>query len=338
MEFRLCELAANVNGTIIGDQTHTIKRAASFDNASPSDITVADNKHLLTRLSCTDAGAVILSSNVSNCDKNLIVVENPKAAFAKIMMMLHPDKRENPTICPSAYRGSNLVLGHDVSIAPLAAIGNNVIIGARTSIGPHAVIGDNVIIGDDVKIQPNVTILEKCRIGNRVIIHAGSVIGSDGFGFAFDGKMYQKVPQLGIVQIDDDVEIGACNTIDRATFDKTWIKKGVKTDNLVHIGHNVTIGEYSIIVAQVGISGSVMVGKRVIIAGQAGISEHLTIGDNAIIGPQAGLAKSIASGQKVIGSPGIPHRLFFRIQKILKELPELKKRLLKLEKNNTLKL
>jgi len=194
------------------------------------------------------------------------------------------------------------------------------------------VIGDNVVIGNDVMIYPNVTVLDRCTIGNRVIIHAGTVIGSDGFGFAPDGKKYYKVPHTGIVRIDDDVEIGAGNTIDRATFGKTWIKSGVKTDNLVHIAHNVTVGENSVLVAQVAIGGSVSIGKNVILAGQAAIADHLILGDDVTVVGQSGVAKSVPSGETVSGSPAIPHRLWLRVQKILPRLPDLKKKLEDIEK------
>ena len=182
-----------------------------------------------------------------------------------------------------------------------------------------------------MEIFPNVTILERCRIGNRVTIQSGTVIGADGFGYTPDGSRYHKIPHLGIVQIDDDVEIGACNTIDRARFGRTWICRGVKTDNLVHVAHNVTVGEDTVLVAQVGISGSVTIGRHAILAGQAGVSGHLEIGDNAIIGPQAGIAKSISKGQIVSGSPEMPHRLWLRVQRIIPQLPEMKKKIAALE-------
>ena len=163
-------------------------------------------------------------------------------------------------------------------------------------------------------------------------IHAGSVIGSDGFGFAPEGQTYIKIPHAGIVQIDDDVEIGANNTIDRATFGKTWIQSGVKTDNLVHIAHNVTVGENSLLVGQVGISGSVNIGKNAILAGQAGIAGHLSVGNGAIVGPQAGVAKSVPDGETVSGSSAMPHRLWLRMQRILPKLPELAKKLSEVER------
>jgi len=217
-------------------------------------------------------------------------------------------------------------------VGPCAVIGDRVRCGRQAKIYAGVVIGPEVIIGDDVTIYPNVTIGERCRIGNRVIIHPGTVIGSDGFGFAPDGEGYTKIPHTGIVQIDDDVEIGANNTIDRGTFGKTWLKKGVKTDNLVQIAHNVTVGEHSVLVAQVGISGSTTLGRHAILAGQAGVSGHLRIGDNVTIGPQAGVAKSIESGRTMSGSPELPHRLWLKVSRINPRLPDLMKSLSKLEK------
>jgi UDP-3-O-[3-hydroxymyristoyl] glucosamine N-acyltransferase len=207
-----------------------------------------------------------------------------------------------------------------------------VVLGDNVQLHPGVVIGDDVVIGNDVLIYPNVSVLERCRIGNQVIIHAGTVIGSDGFGYASDGQIHHKIPQTGFVQIDDDVEIGACNTIDRATFGCTHIQKGVKTDNLVHIAHNVTVGEYTIIVARVVIGGSVSIGKRVLIAGGAAISDHVAIGDGAIIGPLAGIGKAVPDGHVVSGAPEMPHRQWLRMTRVLPQLPELKKKVLAIEK------
>ncbi|NJL59362.1 MAG: UDP-3-O-(3-hydroxymyristoyl)glucosamine N-acyltransferase, partial [Desulfobacteraceae bacterium] len=213
-----------------------------------------------------------------------------------------------------------------------AVIGSDVRIGDRVTIYPGVVIGDHVTIGNDITIYPNVSIYDHCIIGSRVIIHAGTVIGSDGFGFAPDGETYCKIPHRGMVQIDDDVEIGANNAIDRATFGKTWIQKGVKTDNLVHVAHNVVVGENTLLVAQVGISGSTSIGNHAILAGQAGVSGHLQIGNNVIIGPQAGIAKSVADGEIVSGSPEIPHKQWLRVQTIIPKLPEMKKQLNELQR------
>jgi len=337
MKISLKKIAEIVVGSFKGNSEKIITGIAPFNEASSDHITFADNKKLLKRIDDTNAGAVIVPSGFEESSKNILIVDNPRVSFAKIMALFHPPSRpdySNSTdgICSNTYIGNNFVCGEDVSIAPFVAIGNNVVLGKNVILHPNVVIEDDVVVGDDVLIYPNVTVLERCRIGNRVIIHAGSVIGSDGYGFAPDGDKYYKIPQTGIVQIDDDVEIGACNTIDRATFGKTWICRGVKTDNLVQIAHNVTVGENTLLVAQVAIAGSVVIGKHATIAGQAAISGHLTVGNNVTVGPTASVAKSVPNNQIVSGTPAMPHRLWLRVQRIIPMLPELSKKLSEIEK------
>jgi UDP-3-O-[3-hydroxymyristoyl] glucosamine N-acyltransferase len=327
MEITLASIADIVKGKIAGDGTQKIRGAASFEDAKGDEITFAGQSKFLKNIDATDAGAILVPQNFQASGKNIVQVDNPQIAFIKILNLFHPDLRPDSGISRDAYIGRAFLCGKDISIAPFSVIGDNVTFGHRVVLHPNVVIGNNVIIGNDVKIFPNVTILERCIIGNRVTIHAGSVIGSDGFGFAPEDKKYVKIPHTGIVQIDNDVEIGAGNTIDRATFGKTWIQSGVKTDNLVHIAHNVTVGENSLLVGQVGISGSVKIGKNAILAGQAGIAGHLSIGNNAIVGPQAGVAKSVPDGETVSGTSAMPHRLWLRVQRILPKLPELAKKL-----------
>ncbi len=228
--------------------------------------------------------------------------------------------------------GKNFVAGNGLSINAGVTIGNNVSLGDGVTILSGVVIGNNVKIGDDVKIFPNVVIWHDSVIGNRVIINSGSVIGSDGFGFVPNNGKHEKIPHTGNVRIDDDVEIGAINTIDKGTIGTTWIKRGTKTDNLIHIGHNVEVGEDTLIVAQAGIAGSTKVGNSVIIAGQAAISGHLTIGDNTIIGPRAGVVKSHPGGETISGFPELDHKQWLRVQNIKSKLPDLNKRIGDLEK------
>lgn len=332
MELTLAGIANIVKGEVKGDLDKRIRDVAPFDIASDEQITFAGSPKYLKRIAETGAGAVIVPRNFQTSVKNLIRVDNPQVAFAKVVEAFHPSIKPETGISSKAQIGPGFECGQDVSIAPFVVIGSNVSIGRNVILHANVFIGDNVVIGDNVEIHPNVTILERCKIGNRIVIHAGTVIGSDGFGFAPEGEKYYKVPQIGIVQIDDDVEIGALNAIDRATFGRTWIQRGVKTDNLVHIAHNVTVGENSILVAQVGISGSVTIGKHAVLAGQAGIAGHLNIGDNVIIGPQAGVAKSVPNGEVRSGSAAIPHRLWLRVQRVLPMLPELVKRLSEVEK------
>jgi UDP-3-O-[3-hydroxymyristoyl] glucosamine N-acyltransferase len=336
MEVSLAEIARIVDGEIKGDANKVVCGVAPFDHAAEDEITFAGSAKFLKKIDETNAGAVIVprsfKGDLPKDSIHLVVVNNPQVAFARILEIFRPSLKPEKGISSSAYIGQYFKCGKEVSIAPLVVIGENVTVGDRAVLHPHVVIGDNVVVGSDVEIYPNVTILDRCRLGSRITIHAGSVIGSDGFGFAPDGEGYYKIPQTGIVQIDDDVEIGAGNTIDRATLGKTWIKKGVKTDNLVHIAHNVTVGENTVIVAQVGIAGSTTIGRHVVLAGQAGISGHLTIGDHVTIGPKAGILQSVPNGEVVSGIPQMPHKLWLRVHSILARLPEFKKKILEMEK------
>jgi len=338
MKISIKEIAELTGGSIHGDSSKIICGAAPFENAKIDEITFAGSTGLLKNIDQTGAGAVIVPKKFKASEKELVLVDNPNVAFTKVLAFFYPSSnpgyftRKNKGISPDARIGDNLKCGIGTLIAPFVAIGKNVILGDRVILHPGVVIGDEVTIGDDVKIYPNVTIYDRSSIGKRVIIHAGSVIGSDGFGFAPDGIRYHKIIHTGLVKIEDDVEIGANNTIDRGTFGETLIKEGVKTDNMVHIAHNVVIGENSVIVAQVGISGSTTIGKNAILAGQAGLAGHLKIGDNVTIGPRAGIAKSVPDGSIVSGAPEMPHRLWLKVQNILPKLPELKKTLRNLEK------
>ena len=332
MGMSLAKIAEVVEGELEGDPAKNINGAAPFDSATQDDITFAGEAKFLKKINETCAGAVMVPRDFQGSFKNIIKVYNPHVAFARIMTLLYPPPKPKPGISSSTSIGKNFICGMDNSIAPFVVIGNNVIIGDRVILHSNVVVGDKVVIGDDVEIFPNVSILERCIVGNRVTIHAGTVIGSDGFGFASDGKTYYKIPHIGIVKIEDDVEIGAGNAIDRATFGKTLIKRGVKTDNLVHVAHNVTVGEDTILVAQVGIAGSATIGKHVVAAGQVAISGHITVGDNVTIGGKAGVTKSVPSGEIVSGMPEMPHKLWLRVQRVIPRLPELKKKLLDIEK------
>ncbi|MCK4486416.1 MAG: UDP-3-O-(3-hydroxymyristoyl)glucosamine N-acyltransferase [Desulfobacterales bacterium] len=332
MEFPVRKIAELVRGEVAGDGDFIIRGVAPFENAGPDDITFAASASYKKRVDETRAAAVIVSHEVCESKKILVRVENPSLALAKVSTLFHPVCRPVIGISQDAHVGKDFKYGIDVSVYPCVFIGDYVTLGDRVTLYPGVVVANGVAIGDDVVVYPNVSILERCQIGSRVVIHAGSVIGSDGFGFASDGDRYYKIPQVGTVRIDDDVEIGACNAIDRATFGRTWIKRGVKIDNLVHIAHNVVVGEDTVLVAQVGISGSVTIGNHAILAGQAGVAEHVTIGNGVTIGARAGVNKSIQDGQIVSGFPGMPHRLWLKASSIIPKLPDMKKKLRELEK------
>ncbi|NOY69344.1 MAG: UDP-3-O-(3-hydroxymyristoyl)glucosamine N-acyltransferase [Deltaproteobacteria bacterium] len=330
MEITIFQLAEKI-GAKAGQGHKTILRtAAPFDQAGPDAVTFADNTRLLKLIGQSRAGAVIVPLGFINepddSGPGILLSDNPRLAFASAIRLFFPDNRPAPGIRAKAFVGRGFSCGKDVFIGPNAVVGEKVTLGDRVCIHAGVVIGDNVVIGDDTLIYPNVSVLDRCVIGKRVIIHSGSVIGSDGFGFTPDSEgRHNKIPQVGIVRIDDDVEIGASNTIDRATFGETRIGEGTKTDNHVHIAHNVIIGKHCIIVAQVGIAGSVTIGSHVIIAGQAGIGGHLSIGDGAVIGPQAGVARSVGPGLTVSGTPEMPHKKWLRVQNLVARLPEIKK-------------
>ncbi len=332
MRISLKEIADAVDGRLRGNPDMMIAGVSPFETAGPDQITLAGTPKFLKKIGVTEAGAVIVPLKFEASEKPLVRVSNPQVAFARVVEMFHPRPAPRDFISPGAHIGENFSAGKAVTISPGVVINDRVSLGDRVCLHSGVVIGNEVTIGNDVEIFPNVTIRERCRIGNRVIIHSGTVIGSDGFGFAPDGEAYHKIPHTGIVRIDDDVEIGALNAVDRATFGETWIQKGVKTDNLVHIAHNVTVGENTVLVAQVGIAGSTTIGRHAILAGQAGVSGHLRIGDNVIIGPRAGVAKSIPDESVVSGSPELPHAQWLRVQAVVPRLPEMKKQIADLEK------
>lgn len=333
MQLTVAEIADIIDGGVTGDEEVQIDGVAVFETATADDITYVDNARYLKKIDTSRAGALIVPDHFDGpAPCPIIRVANPRLGFAKLLAIFHPDKEHPPGISPQAACSADMIAGQGVSIGDFVSVGKKVQLGDRVCLLPGVCLGDEVEIGADSIIGPNVTIADRCRIGCRVKIHAGTVIGSDGFGFVPDANTYFKIQHTGIVQIDDDVEIGANNAIDRGTFGKTHICRGVKTDNLVHIAHNVRVGEDTLLVAQVGIAGSTTIGRHAILAGQAGVGQHLTIGDNAIVGPQAGVAKSIEPGSVVSGTYAMSHKIWLRLQRLLPRLPALAKRFERLEK------
>ena len=331
MEKMLSELAQLVGGEVIGDGGVKIVGVAAIEEARKGEITFIAHPRHLPKLSQTEASAVIVSPKVGETEKPLLRVANPYLAFAKILQIYVHRPYEPRGIDQRAWVSPTAKLGEGVSVYPFVYIGDHAEIGNRVILFPGVFVGDNAVLGDDTLIYPNVSIYEGSRIGKRVILHGGVVIGSDGFGFARDGKRSVKIPQVGIVEIGDDVEIGANTTVDRAAMGKTIIKRGVKIDNLVQVAHSVTIGEDSIIVAQVGIAGSTKIGSNVILAGQVGVSDHIEIGDNVMVGPQSGVVKDVPPNQVVTGSPSIPHKDQVKAVIVFPKLPEMWRRIGQLE-------
>jgi UDP-3-O-[3-hydroxymyristoyl] glucosamine N-acyltransferase len=304
----------------------------SLESAGPGDISFFSDRRYRKRLEKTGATAVIVREKSPFFAGSQILSPNPALAFARAAGLF---ARKVPAFRANAqqsYIHERARLGQNLSIYPMVYVGEDAVIGDHAVLFPGVFIGDRVRIGERTTLFPNVAILQDCVVGNDVTIHAGSVIGSDGFGYARDGTVSVKIPQMGYVQIDDDVEIGANNCIDRATFGKTWLMRGVKTDNLVHVAHNVVIGENTVVLAQAAFSGSVSVGSGVIVGGQVGVADHLTLGDGAMIAGRSGVARSVAPGEIVSGSPAIPHQTWLKSSSLVSRLPQMHDRLRQVER------
>ena len=328
----LKEIVDLIGGEVVGDGQVMISGINSLDMASHGELSFFFDNRYRDMVRITKASALIVSQPTEIYKGPQIVVQDPRLAYAMAAALFAPQVPRFSGISKDAYIDKTSSLGDNVSIYPMVYVGKEAILGDNVTLFPGCFIGNRVRIGSGTVLYPNVTIMQDCIIGNNVIIHAGCVIGSDGFGFVRDGSKNIKIPQLGIVQIDDNVEIGANSTIDRAAHGKTWIKKGVKTDNLVQIAHNVVIGEDTIIVALTGISGSVEIGREVVIGGQVGIKDHVKIGDRAMIGSAAGVHKSIASGEAVLGNPTMPPRLWLKTRGLIARLPQITDHIRNLEK------
>ena len=336
MQKTVAQIAEFLGGELVGDGSVLIRGVSGIKEAGQGEIAFLANPKYFSLLKTTTASALITSPQVKKAPRPIIRTENPSVAFARVVSLFFPAQNRRPEgIHPQAVIAKDATIGKNVAIQaycviePEAQIADNTVIYAGSYIGPQAKIGKNCLI------YPHVSIREKVIIGNGVIIHNGAVIGSDGFGFSKVQGMHHKIPQIGTVVIEDNVEIGANVTIDRARFDKTVIGRGTKIDNLVQIAHNVVVGENSIIVAQAGVSGSTVIGKNVILAGQAGLVGHIKVGDNAVVAAQAGVTKSVPEGSCVSGYPAKPHQSAKRINACIQKLPKLFKKIAQLEKKLT---
>ncbi len=330
----LKELADDVKGSLLGDPDIQIRGVAGIREAEEGEITFLSNPKYAPYLNKTRASAVIVGEKVEGTSCAQLIVKNPYYAFAIILQRFADRPVPASGIHPRAFIGENVRMGKPVSIAPMAVIDDGAEIGSGTVIYPGVYVGKGARIGDHSILYSNVSISDGIRIGKRVIIHSGAVIGSDGFGFATQGGRHHKIPQVGSVEVEDDVEIGANVTIDRGALGNTVVGRGTKIDNLVQIAHNVQVGEDCLLISQVGISGSVEIGNRVTLAGQTGVAGHLKIGDNVIAAARAGIAKDVQSNEVVSGSPAIPHREWLSAAVLFSKLPEFRKRIMALEKKN----
>ena len=334
MDKSVGEIAELVGGSVAGDPSVRITGVNAIQYALLGQLTFLGNRQYLRFLESTDASAVLTTEEVASGAKALIHVKNPYLAFVKVIQECDvvPPPRHPRGIHPSAIVGRNVTLGKDaaldahVYVSDDCVLGDGVVLYAGTYLGPSCRVGDNTVV------YPNVTVREGVTIGARCVIHAGAILGSDGFGFAPVNDIWLKIPQVGTVIIEDDVEIGANSAVDRATFGITVVGRGTKIDNLVQIGHNVEIGENCVVSGMTGIAGSTIIGDHTIIAAQVGISDHLVIGDNVTIGARSGVANSLRSGQVVSGYPARDHIEEKRMLACMHRLPDMLRRLRDLER------
>ena len=328
MEFTAEQIANVIGGRVEGNKDAKVHTFAKIEEGTEGAISFLSNPKYTHYLYNTKSSIVIVNEDLElekDVDATLIRVKNAYESIAKLLQIYEASKPKKTGIAPQAYIAPSAKLGNNCYVGPFAYVGEGAEIGDGCQIYPHAVIGDNVKVGTNCIFYPNTTIYQGCKIGNNVTIHAGSVIGADGFGFAPSADGYDKIPQIGIVVIEDNVEIGANTCVDRSTMGATVIHKGVKLDNLVQVAHNVEIGENTVMSAQVGIAGSTKVGSWCMFGGQVGLAGHITIGDKTFLGAQSGVPGSLKGGEELIGTPPMNPRAYFKSQAILRRLPDMYK-------------
>ena len=341
MQLSLAELAGRIGAEVRGDGQRRISGVAALDAAGPEQVAFYANPRYRKELEATRAAAVIVAAEEAQHlpeHSAALVAAQPYVAFAKASAVFHRELVLEPGIQRGAFVDESAQVHPTAAIAPGAYVGPSAKIGARTTLHAGSRVLDCAVVGEGCTLWNGAVVRENCIVGNRVILQPNCVVGSDGFGFAFDvegeggGPMHRKVPQAGIVRIEDDVEVGACSCIDRATLGETVIGRGTKIDNLVQIAHNVRVGALSLLVAQCGISGSTELGQGVILAGQVGVVGHLKLGDGARVGAQSGVSRDLDDGETVSGSPAIDHRDWLRMSAALPKVADLLKQVRKLEK------
>ena len=336
MEFTAKQIAEFIQGTIVGDENAKVHTFAKIEEGVPGAISFLSNPKYIHYIYDTQASIVLVNRDFEPehpVSPTLIRVDNAYESLAKLLALYESMKPKRTGIDPLAYVAPTAKIGKDVYLAPFSAVGDHAEIGDGTELHPHATVGSGAKVGKNCILYANTTVYHDCRVGNNCILHAGSVIGADGFGFMPNAQGgFDKIPQLGNVVIEDDVEIGANTCIDRAKTDSTVIRRGVKLDNLIQIGHNVQIGENTVSSAQTGIAGTSKVGRNCFLAGQVGIADHVTIGDRVKIGSQSGVDKDVPDGEVRMGTPALPGIKFHRANAVFRNLPELQQRLSALEK------
>ncbi|MBR1402186.1 MAG: UDP-3-O-(3-hydroxymyristoyl)glucosamine N-acyltransferase [Prevotella sp.] len=335
MEITAKQIAGFIQGRVEGDENAIVNTFAKIEEGKAGAISFLSNPKYLHYIYETESSVVLINEDVvleKSVKPTLIRVKNAYESVAKLLQLYQSMQPKKTGIDPLAFVSSSAKVGEGCYIGAFAFIGDNVEIGNHTQIYPHSVIEDGAKIGDDCLIYPNVSVYHGCRLGNRVTIHSGTVIGADGFGFAPNAEGYDKIPQIGNVVIEDDVEIGANTCVDRSTMGSTVVHKGVKLDNLVQIAHNVEVGENTVMSAQVGIAGSTKVGSWCMFGGQAGFAGHIKVGDKTFVGAQCGVNSSLKGNETVIGSPAMDAKQFFKSSVLFRKLPEIYKQMNEMQK------
>lgn len=327
----LAQIQRLVGGELIGPPDAAITGLAGLEDAGPDHLSFVASDRFLKQAINARAGALLTPRRLTESAAPQIIVPNPTLSFASVAREFFTRPAGPLGIATDLAQGEHVTIGKDVSIHRFVTLGDRVRIGDRVTLYPGVFIGDDSVVGDDCMLYPNVVVREGCTIGSRVIIHSGTVVGSDGFGYVQHEGRHAKIPQLGGVIIEDDVELGANVAVDRATLGQTVIQRGTKVDNLVQIAHNVSIGPHTILVAQVGIAGSTRIGHHVMIGGQAGLADHLKIGDHVMIAARAGVNRSLEPGQIVSGAPVMPHEVWMKAQAVIPRLPEIRQQVRSLE-------
>ncbi|MBQ8240694.1 MAG: UDP-3-O-(3-hydroxymyristoyl)glucosamine N-acyltransferase [Bacteroides sp.] len=326
MEFSAKQIAEFIQGTIVGDENATVHTFAKIEEGIPGAISFLSNPKYTPYIYDTQSSIVLVNNDFvpeKEVKATLIKVNNAYESLAKLLNLYEMSKPKKTGIDPLAYIAPTAKIGENVYIAPFACVGDNAEIGDNTSLHPHATVGSGAKVGHDCILYPHVTVYHDCRVGNHCILHAGSVVGADGFGFAPSPEGYEKIPQIGIVVLEDNVEIGANTCIDRATMGATIIRKGVKLDNLIQIAHNVEVGSHTVMASQVGIAGSTKIGEWCMFGGQVGVAGHIKVGNKVNMGAQSGVHSSIKDGEALIGTPPMPLKGYFKSSAVFRKLPEM---------------
>ena len=335
MEFSAKQIAEFIQGTIVGDENATVHTFAKIEEGMPGAISFLSNPKYTHYIYDTQSSIVLVNKDFEpekEIKATLIKVDNAYESLAKLLNLYEMSKPKKTGIDPLAYIAPTAKIGENVYIAPFACVGDNAEIGDNTSLHPHATVGSGAKIGNNCILYPHATVYHDCRVGNNCTLHAGSVVGADGFGFAPSPEGYEKIPQIGITILEDNVEIGANTCIDRATMGATVIRKGVKLDNLIQIAHNVEVGSHTVMASQVGVAGSTKIGEWCMFGGQGGVAGHITVGNRVNMGAQSGVNGSVKDGKQLIGTPPIEFKNYFKSSAVFKKLPDMYLELASLKK------